>query len=369
MATEFNEKVAIDLKKWNDKYILHMVDMFSRLTISCFIERKTPREVIDKIMEKWIGYFGVMRCILNDNGGEFTGNEIKEVKDILNVVDLTTGAESPWMNGLCEKNHALVDSMLERMIEDFHDIPDHVLLGWANMAKNSMQMVYGFSSNQLVYGTNPNLPNIMSNGLPAMEGRTSSEIFAQHFNALQAARKAFTESENSERVRKALMRKVCTNIPDYDNGDIVWYKRDRDGKWKGPAKVIFQDGKVVWVRHGASAVRVSVNRIVKQGQEITKLAKEDVNTKVIEDKLSWKVGEIDNSDPEDEVKKIDKTSPEERAYTENLDNVEITPEPDSIHDGNVETSESGRKRKASEHETRNNKRSRAAVHHPPSKAE
>ena len=82
MAKEFNEKVAVDLKKWNNKYILHMVDMFSRLTISCFIERKTPREVIDKIMEKWIGYFGVMRCILNDNGGEFTGNEIKEVKDI-----------------------------------------------------------------------------------------------------------------------------------------------------------------------------------------------------------------------------------------------------------------------------------------------
>ena len=160
------------------------------------------------IMEKWIGYFGVMRYILNDNGGEFTGNEIKEVKDILNVVDLTTGAESPWMNGLCEKNHALVDSMLERMVEDYPNIPDYVLLGWANMAKNSMQMVYGFSSNQLVYGTNPNLPNIMSHGLPAMEGKTSSEIFAQHFNALQAARKAFTESENSERVRKALMRKV-----------------------------------------------------------------------------------------------------------------------------------------------------------------
>ena len=37
----------------------------------------------------------------------------------------------------------------------------------------------------------------MSNGLPAMEGKTSSEIFAQHFNAHQAARKAFTESEKS----------------------------------------------------------------------------------------------------------------------------------------------------------------------------
>ena len=358
MAREFNEKVAIDLKKWNDKYILHMVDMYSRLTISCFIERKTPREVIDKIMEKWIGYFGVMRCILNDNGGEFTGNEIKEVKDILNVVDLTTGAESPWMNGLCEKNHALVDSMLERMIEDYPNIPDHVLLGWANMAKNSMQMVYGFSSNQLVYGTNPNLPNIMSNGLPAMEGKTSSEIFAQHFNALQAARKAFTESENSERVRKALMRKVCTNLTEFENGDIVWYKRERDGKWKGPAKVIFQDGKVVWVRHGAAAVRVSVNRIIKQGQEITKESMEER-------------GEIDKADSDEAVDEIDVADPDDGGDTEILKAAEITTEQNAEIDDDNETSEGGRKRKAPEHveaETRNSKRSRAAGH-PPSRAD
>ena len=42
MAKYFNEKVAIDLKKWKGKHILHMVDMWSRLTntISIIIERK-----------------------------------------------------------------------------------------------------------------------------------------------------------------------------------------------------------------------------------------------------------------------------------------------------------------------------------------
>ena len=34
-------------------------------------------------MEKWIAYYGVMGAVLNDNGAEFTGEEIKEVKDIL----------------------------------------------------------------------------------------------------------------------------------------------------------------------------------------------------------------------------------------------------------------------------------------------
>ena len=53
-------------------------------------------------------------------------------------------------------------------------------------------------------------------------------------------------------------------------------------------------------------VRVSVNRIVKQGLEITKQTKKDASTKVIEDKSSWNLGEIDNADTEEEVKEIDK---------------------------------------------------------------
>ena len=272
MAKNFNEKVAIDLKEIKEEdgkkgYILHMVDMWSRLTQSVKITRKEPREVIDKFMLKWVSIYGIPKACLNDNGGEFTAEEIREFKSILNIIDLTTGAQSPWQNGLCEKNHQIVDTMWIRMKEDYPDVDDDVLLGWANMAKNSMQMVYGFSSNQLVFGTNPNLPNIMNGGLPALEGRTSSETLAEHLNVLHSARKAFIESENSERIRKALVKKVCRNNTVYENGDSVWYKR-RD-KWMGPGKVVFQDGKVIFVRHGSIYVRVSANRIVKKGEEFS----------------------------------------------------------------------------------------------------
>ena len=269
MAKSFNEKLAIDLKEIDDNgkkaYILHMVDMWSRLTQSVKIKRKHPREVIDNVLIKWVSVFGIPKACLNDNGGEFTSHEIREFKSVLNIIDLTTGAESPWQNGLCEKNHQVVDTMWHRMKEDYPDVDDNVLLGWANMAKNSMQMVYGFSSNQLVFGTNPNIPNIMNGGLPAMEGRTSSETLAEHLNVLHAARKAFIETENSERIRKALLKKVCTNNTVFENGDNVWYKR-RD-KWMGPGKVVFQDGKIIFVRHGSIYVRVSANRIVKKNEE------------------------------------------------------------------------------------------------------
>ena len=65
LASEFNEKVAIDLKKLNDRYIIHIIDIN---IVSVIIVRKTPNEVINALMKHWIGVFGVMQAVLTDNG-------------------------------------------------------------------------------------------------------------------------------------------------------------------------------------------------------------------------------------------------------------------------------------------------------------
>ena len=270
MASSFNEKVAIDLSFYSGKIILHMIDMWSRLTVSVELKRKAPSEVIEAIMEKWIAYFGTMGTILNDNGGEFTSQEIQEVKAMLNIVDLTTGAESPWQNGLCEKNHALVDNILERLDEDYPDLSFKAKLAWAGMAKNSLQMVYGYSPNQLVFGMNPNLPNVLTDCPPALEETTSSEALAKHLNLLHASRKAFIKSEACTKIKAALKAKIRTSEEAYENGDIVYYRRAKDGRWMGPSKVVFQDGKIIFLRSGSSLIRVSANRLVKAGSELAK---------------------------------------------------------------------------------------------------
>ena len=50
MASTFNEKVCMDLKKWGNKWILYMIDMWSRFSVSVFVDRKRPSDIIDKIM-------------------------------------------------------------------------------------------------------------------------------------------------------------------------------------------------------------------------------------------------------------------------------------------------------------------------------
>ena len=49
----------------------------------------------------------------------------------------------------------------------------------------------------------------------------------------------------------------------FENGDRVFYKRKEKECWLGPGQVVFQDGKVVFVRHGAVIVRISPNRLQK----------------------------------------------------------------------------------------------------------
>ena len=116
MANQFNEKVSMDLKTWDERWILHLIDMWSRLTVSVFVDRKKSSCIIDSIMTHWVGAgFGIMGTTMSDNGGEFNSDEMREVASILNVELCTTAANSPFQNGLCERVHSVTDTMLLKL--------------------------------------------------------------------------------------------------------------------------------------------------------------------------------------------------------------------------------------------------------------
>merc|ERR1711954_78755 len=103
-----------------------------------------------------------------------------EVASQLNVRLITTGAESSFQNELNEKNHSVVDNMLRKIKEDQPTISIETALAWACMAKNTLQMHHGFSSAMIVFGNNPTLLNVITAGNPGLQGRTTSEILANH---------------------------------------------------------------------------------------------------------------------------------------------------------------------------------------------
>ncbi|ESO90517.1 hypothetical protein LOTGIDRAFT_164106 [Lottia gigantea] len=94
------------------------------------------------------------------------------------------------------------------------------------------------------------------------EGKTSSRTVYENLSALNSAREAFTKSECSERLRRALRKQTRTydNVK-YKNGDEVYYKRPDSTEWRGPGTVIGQDGAVVFIRHGGLILRVHYYRL------------------------------------------------------------------------------------------------------------
>ena len=262
MASRFNQKVSMDLKHWGNKYICYFIDMWSGFTQGVFIEDKKPASIINAFCLKWVAQFGTPAAVLHDCGGEFTAEEYKEMTDMLNIEDLSTAGYAPWMNGHCEKHHAVTDAVLKSLVRDHPDTREDVLLAWACMVKNTAYLNNGFSAHQLVYGTAPNLPNILDDTPSSLRESVSSETLASHLNSLNSARVSFNKSIADKKIKVALKKKIrCNNTVFYPNDQIYW-KKTHDGEWR-KGKVLAVDGKILVVRNSNSVVRVSVNRAIK----------------------------------------------------------------------------------------------------------
>ena len=122
-------------------------------------------------------------------------------------------------------------------------------------AKNSLHNVHGFSPYQLVFGRNPNLPCVLINKAPANQQPVIQQA-AANLNAMHKARAAFMQSEASEKIRRALRHNVSSSVDTkYVTGDVVYYKRNDCSRWRGPGKVLGQDGAQVLIRHGGVYVK------------------------------------------------------------------------------------------------------------------
>ena len=259
-ASRFNEVVTMDLKEYGQgrtKYILYIIDMFSRLTVGAFIADKNPSTVAEKIMEKWIAPMGRMEMIHSDRGGEFCCEELTNIAEYLGIKSSYTAARSPNQNGLNERNHAIVDNMISKMRSADPQLSAEVALTWALVAKNTLQNVSGFSPFQIVFGQLPSLPSVYTAGPPGLEEVVMSKSVADHINALFLAREAYIQGESDRILKAALKQRVYKRGEDIVAGDWIYF--NNTGKWQGPVKVTTKDGKSLYVVRGGRLLTINTD--------------------------------------------------------------------------------------------------------------
>ena len=273
MASDFGEVLGLDLKVWDKNkniYILYMIDIFTRYQVATIIRNKEPDTIVKALTTKWFPIFGKVNKIITDNGGEFCNEDMTEVASALDIIHLTTGANSGWQNGTVERNHGTTDGVALAVHHEFPNMSLEMVLAWAVTAVNSMSSVRGFSPHQLVFGRQIKLPNILEDPPAAWEEPEKSKTLLDTLQALHATRVAYTKNERCERIKRALRAKIRIADTVYERGDIVYYKKESEERWRGPAKVIFQDGKVIFIRVGSIYCRVSANRICKASDGLAK---------------------------------------------------------------------------------------------------
>ena len=263
LSETFNEVVCLDLKELKKSWILHMIDAASRYSAARIIKKKDKDTVIKQIFQMWFAYFGRPKTLMSDNGNEFLNSVYTEASEKLGIEITMPPAYSPFSNGIVERHNKILYETYIKTLDDTKCDPE-VALSWACSAKNALSNQNGYSPNQLVFGFNVNLPTVLTDKLPSLTRTTSSEIVRKNLEAIHNARKNFIQAENSSKIRRALGHKTRTYSEQiFEAGEKVYFKIPTVKGWKGPARVLGNDGYTIVVKQGGSIHKCHRSNVMK----------------------------------------------------------------------------------------------------------
>jgi IS30 family transposase len=72
------------------------------------ITTKKKEEIVRKLFEMWVSYFGRPKKLMSDNGGEFANDVYDEVAEKLGIEIVRPPAESPFSNGIVERHNKVL---------------------------------------------------------------------------------------------------------------------------------------------------------------------------------------------------------------------------------------------------------------------
>ena len=118
MATSFQECIAMDLKFYKGRILLHLIDHHTtRLSVSSFVKSKEPEVILNAIFKSWIQVYGAPEKFLTDNGREFAKSKFIDMAKSINITVKVTAAESQFSNGLVERHNFMIADMMDNVLE------------------------------------------------------------------------------------------------------------------------------------------------------------------------------------------------------------------------------------------------------------
>jgi hypothetical protein len=247
------DRVAIDIlgelpeTENGNKYILVIVDYFTKWTQAFALPNQTAQTIADTLMIHVFSLFGMPRQLHSDQGRNFESGLFAELNKLLGVEKTRTTPYRPQSDGMVERFNRTIQQMLKAFVnENRNDWDDH--LPYLTMAyRASVHDSTGCTPQLLMLGREVRMPIDIMFGPPPMEEehyqcpveyvewvrRTLANTF--QFAQGQSGKSAVRQKRNYD---------AHVRPRGYVPGQFVWrwYPPSAKGKlgkgWIGPYKVV-----------------------------------------------------------------------------------------------------------------------------------
>jgi len=237
-----------------NRYLLTIVDRFSRWPEAIPIADMEAKTVANAILDHWISRYGTPSTITTDQGRQFESQIFHHLCTRLGINRVRTSAYNPKANGMVERFHRQLKDSLRCLNKDPNWTSQLalILLGIRSSVKEDLK----YSPAELVYGTTLRLPAdivVEPEGSEIPDQRTYAE-------ALKAKIKSQTSAPTRVTPKESFVPK------DLMNCEFVFIRTDAQRKplqrpYTGPYKVIARNKHTFTLDTTDGRKDININRL------------------------------------------------------------------------------------------------------------
>jgi len=237
------QKVSIDItgphprSARQNQYILTVVDHFSKWAEALPIRNHTAPTVARTLMTHVFSRFGAPLQLLSDRGPEFESELFAQLMKWMEIDKVRTTAYKPSTNGMVERFHRTLNSMLGKVIAESQRDWDEKLPMVVAAYRASPHSSTGFTPNRLFLGRENRMPLDLVMGFPFEEdtvGATIDEFVANQRQQAETAYRVAREHLGVAAERRKAVYDARVKPDEFQVGSKVWYYYPRRYARKSP---------------------------------------------------------------------------------------------------------------------------------------
>ena len=286
------ETISIDLTGPHPRssrgyvYILTLQDHFSKWAEAVPLRNHTAPVVASALFSQVLVKFGMPLRILSDQGAEFESQLFRELCQLMGIAKIRTTPYRPATNGMVERLHRTMNSMIAKVVDLDQRNWCQVLPGVMAAYRATVHESTGFSPNMMLFGHENRMPVDIVMGCPG-DRKLEGEFVDDYINDLQERLRSGYQVAREHLGIAAERRKIRYDAgmktTDYSVGDWVWYFYPRRRVGRSPKWQKFYDGPFL------------ITKVIDSHTLVIQRNKKSRTLVVHKDKLKRCLGELPNS--------------------------------------------------------------------------